>query len=159
MPACLLRREGHEVSCRRVCTLMQHMGVKALYGKPNTGRRSAQRKICAGSSAWPEVRPGQPRYVWKNARSDRISVSSGSLCWLTSHYAGTGSWKGLTAEKRKILMYRAVRTGQLPPRRDQTLSWSARCRRVPLNKTNYRGPAKSRPWALAGAAKSAVPVD
>ncbi|ARK61360.1 transposase [Burkholderia pseudomallei] len=47
-----LRREGHEVGRRRVRTLMQRMGVEALYCKPNTSRRNAQHKI------WPYLLRG-----------------------------------------------------------------------------------------------------
>ncbi len=52
MLARLLRREGHEIGRRRVRTLMQRMGIEALYCKPNTSRRNAQHKI------WPYLLRG-----------------------------------------------------------------------------------------------------
>ncbi len=52
MLARLLRREGREIGHQRARTLMKRMGVEALYGKPNTSRRNAQRKI------WPYLLRG-----------------------------------------------------------------------------------------------------
>jgi putative transposase len=39
MLAKMLKREGQQVGCRRVSTLMKRMGVNALYRKPNTSKR------------------------------------------------------------------------------------------------------------------------
>ncbi|MDN7526327.1 IS3 family transposase [Burkholderia orbicola] len=61
MLARLLRREGHEVGRRRVCTLMKRMGVEALYCKPNTSRRNAQHNI------WPYLLRGM-----KIARANQV---------------------------------------------------------------------------------------
>jgi putative transposase len=35
----MLRREGHQIGRKHVATLMQKMGIEALYKKPNTSRR------------------------------------------------------------------------------------------------------------------------
>jgi len=35
----LLRREGHTIGRKRVCTLMTRMGIEAVYRKPNTSQR------------------------------------------------------------------------------------------------------------------------
>ncbi|MCG1055288.1 hypothetical protein KQH49_10195 [Mycetohabitans sp. B5] len=41
----LLRREGYEIGRQRMRTLMERMGVEALYCKPNTSRRNAKHKV------------------------------------------------------------------------------------------------------------------
>ena len=41
----MLNREGFEVGRRHVATLMQRMGIEALYRKPNTSKRHPTHKI------------------------------------------------------------------------------------------------------------------
>lgn len=41
----MLKREGHAVGRKRVCSLMKKMGIEALYRKPNLSRRRAAHPI------------------------------------------------------------------------------------------------------------------
>lgn len=58
----MLRREGHTVGRKRIRTLMQRMGIEALYRKPNTSKPSK------GHSIYPyllrNLRIDRPNQVW-----------------------------------------------------------------------------------------------
>lgn len=41
----MLKRDGQTAGSRRVSTLMKHMGIQALYRKPNTSKRHPEHKI------------------------------------------------------------------------------------------------------------------
>ena len=43
-----LNRQGFVVGRKHVSTLMKHMGVEALYEKPNTSKKHPGHKICPG---------------------------------------------------------------------------------------------------------------
>jgi hypothetical protein len=48
----LFKREGKPVGRKRVPTLMQRMGIHALYRKPNTSRRPQTRSIRICCAIW-----------------------------------------------------------------------------------------------------------
>ncbi|VFU07816.1 Integrase (fragment) [Methylocella tundrae] len=41
----MLRREGVSIGCRHVATLMKHMGIEAIYRRPNTSKPTPGHKV------------------------------------------------------------------------------------------------------------------
>ncbi len=93
----LLRGEGYEVDRRRVRALMRHMGVEALYCKPNTSGRHALYKI------WP--------YLLRGMKIDRANQV---FALDTTYIPMTSGFVYLTAvvdwASRKILAHRVAIT-------------------------------------------------
>jgi putative transposase len=58
----LLKREGRPVGRKRVSTLMQRMGIRALYCKPNTSRRYPEHKVYPYLLRHLEI--VRPNHVW-----------------------------------------------------------------------------------------------
>jgi putative transposase len=93
----MLKREGYDVGRKHVSTLMQRMGIEALYRKPNTSRKHAAHKI------WP--------YLLRNRK-----IEHGNQVWAldTTYVPMARGFVYLTAvvdwASRRVLAHRVAIT-------------------------------------------------
>ena len=86
MPRDMLNREGFNVGRRHVATLMQRMGIEAMYRKANTSKKHPTHKVCP--------------YLLRELTIDRANQVSAKmivtpqLCGLKLHRAGAIAFRG-----------------------------------------------------------------